>query len=209
MIHIRSLDPSRGALVALFALAACGGSGSGSTAAKSGTLAVQLTDAPFSIDSVSRVDVFVVRVDARVQTADSAEAADDAAGAHGWTTVASPNASFNLLAYQNGETVGLGEAALPAGSYRALRLVIDPSQSSVTLKDGVELTGASDPGVKFPSGNRSGLKVQLSQPIVVGEESETTVVLDFDVSQSFVLRGNSLSQHGLLFKPVIRASVHD
>src|SRR5262245_38623441 len=134
--------PSCLAVAVLFAVAACGGS-SGGTGAKTGQLAVQLTDAPFSTDSVSSVDVFVVRVDARLQEADSAEAADDAADSDGWTTVASPNASFNLLALQGGVTAALGAAGVPAGSYRGLRLVIDPSQSSVTLKNGLQLTGSS------------------------------------------------------------------
>jgi hypothetical protein len=40
----------------------------------SGALKVQLTDAPFSSDSVSRVDLFVVQVDAKVAESDSAEA---------------------------------------------------------------------------------------------------------------------------------------
>jgi len=33
------------------------------------------------------------------------------------------------------------------------------------------------------------------------------MVVDFDVANSFVMRGNSLAQNGLLFKPVIRATV--
>ena len=35
----------------------------------------------------------------------------------------------------------------------------------------------------------------------------TKVLIDFDVAQSFVLRGNSLAQNGLLFKPVIRGTL--
>jgi hypothetical protein len=33
------------------------------------------------------------------------------------------------------------------------------------------------------------------------------MVLDFDVGNSFVMRGNSLAQNGLLFKPVVKATV--
>ena len=44
------------------ATATIAGGCSDSTAQPVGTLHVQLTDAPFSSDSVSRVDVFVVRV---------------------------------------------------------------------------------------------------------------------------------------------------
>lgn len=205
-LHFRSVAITA-VVVALVALGACGGS---STAPATGTVIVQLTDAPFAIDSVQRVDVFVVRVDGRDADADSATCAagaSDATGSTGgWTTLATPNQSINLLTYQNGETLTLGQASLPEGSYRGFRLVIDPSQSSVTLKNGLVLTGTSDPNVSFPSGARSGLKIVLTQAMAVGSNT-TTLVVDFDVANSFVMRGNSLSSHGLLFKPVIRATV--
>ena len=193
---------------ALAAVAACG---SDTTSPARGTIAVQLTDAPFPTDSVSRVDIFVVRVDARVAAADSADAAQavsgDSARVRGWTTLVEPNASVNLLAYQNGAVLGLGQASVAAGSYQGFRLVIDPAKSSVTLKGGQVLTGTSTPNVTFPSGATAGLKIQLSSPVTVVANDTTTMVVDFDMSQSFVLRGNSLAQHGLLFKPVIKATV--
>jgi hypothetical protein len=33
------------------------------------------------------------------------------------------------------------------------------------------------------------------------------MVLDFDVGSSFVMRGESLSRNGLLFKPVVKATI--
>jgi hypothetical protein len=59
----------------------------------------------------------------------------------------------------------------------------------------------------FPSASRSGIKITLASPVVIGEDGKSTMVVDFDVANSFVMRGNSLSQNGLLFKPVIRATV--
>jgi hypothetical protein len=43
--------------------------------------------------------------------------------------------------------------------------------------------------------------------VVVDAEATTTMVADFDVGSSFVMRGNSLTQNGLLFKPVIKATM--
>jgi hypothetical protein len=194
------------AVGAIGAIAACG---SDSSAAGTGTMAVQLTDAPFSTDSVQSVDIFVVRVDGRRQAADSAAADStaDEAGSDGWITLAQPNASVNLLDYQNGVSLPVGETDVAAGSYSGFRLVIDPTKSSVTLKNGEVLTGSSSPGVTFPSASRSGLKINLTQPITVISGDTTTVLVDFNVGSSFVLRGNSLSQNGLLFKPVINATV--
>ncbi|HEU4643057.1 MAG TPA: DUF4382 domain-containing protein [Gemmatimonadaceae bacterium] len=201
----RNLRAMAGLLGAIAVLGAC----DDSTSQKTGTLALRLTDAPFPYDSVQSVDMFVVRIDAKVADTDSAEAAD-ASGASlargGWTTIAEPNQSFDLLTLQNGVTADLGMAQLPVGSYRGFRLVLDTELSSVTLKDGTVLTGSSVPGVKFPSAAQTGIKINLTAPARI--DSDTThMLIDFDVEQSFVARGDSISANGLLFKPVIRATV--
>ena len=199
------------ALAAVLVSVAMMGACSDSTAPGSGTLNVQLTDAPFSSDSVSRVDVFVVRVDAKAAESDSAEAAhaatDDSVAAGGWTTVATPNKSIELLALRNGLTTQLGITTLPAGSYRSFRLILDPTRSSVTLKNGAVLTATSTPNVSFPSAARTGIKVNLAQPIVITAGDTTTTLLDFDVSNSFVMRGGPIATSGLTFKPVIRGTI--
>lgn len=178
---------------------------------ETGTVVVKLTDAPFPTDQVQSVDIFVVRVDGRVSDVSDADADQDLDnnGSTGWRTLATPNASFNLLSLQNGATATLGSAPLGVGTYNGLRLVIDASQSSVTLKNGTKLTGGSNPGVTFPSASRSGLKINLSKPLVVVGGTTTTLLVDFDVANSFVLRGNTIQQNGLLFKPVINGSVID
>ena len=172
---------------------------------------MQLTDAAFPTDSVLRVDVYVVRVDARMADTDSAAAArgatDDSANTGGWTTITQPNQIVNLLAYQNGSFLPLGNANVAAGNYNGFRLVIDPSKSSVTLKNGAVLTNTSSPNVLFPSGARSGIKIFFLSPVPVAANDTATVLVDFMVNDSFVMRGNSISQNGLLFKPVIMGTV--
>jgi hypothetical protein len=176
-----------------------------------GSLIVRLTDAPFLTDSVKSVDIFVVRVDGRTDAADDAAAAQNAdnGSADGWHTLASPNASYNLLALQNGVSTTLGTGGLAAGTYNGFRFIIDPTQSSVTLKSGKVLTGTSSPNVSFPSASKSGLKINLSAPVKIVGGTTTTLLVDFDVNGSFVQRGNSIEQNGLLFKPVINASITD
>jgi hypothetical protein len=216
MINARISRPLMAAVIAASAMlaAACSsdgtipGLGGGS---ETGTVVVKLTDAPFPTDQVKSVDVFVVRVDGRASDVSEADADQDLNnnGSTGWRTLATPNASFNLLALQNGASASLGSAPLGVGTYSGLRLIIDPSQSSVTLKDGTKLTGSSNPGVSFPSASRSGLKINLSKPLVVVGGATTTLLVDFDVANSFVMRGNTIQQNGLLFKPVINGSVID
>lgn len=205
-IRIVSLAAAAG-----LALAAVACSDSSTSNSKTGTLVLKLTDAPFPTDSVKSVDIFVVRVDGRQADADSSAAAtgagDDSASMGGWKTLATPNQSINLLAYQGGVTFSLGSATLTAGSYAGFRLVIDPTKSSVTLSDSTVLNGNSTPGIMFPSGSRSGIKINLSQPLTVTADSTQTMLIDFNVANSFVLRGNTIKQNGLLFKPVIQATV--
>ena len=176
-----------------------------------GTLVTRLTDAPFPTDEVQRVDIFVVRVDARqadVSDTDANSSLDDQSSASsGWKTVATPNATFDLLSLQNGVAATLGQVNLPAGTYNGFRLIIDQSKSSATLKDGTVLNGGSTPGIKFPSAGQSGIKISLAQPVTIVANTETDLVVDFSVAQSFVMRGNTIEQNGLLFKPVINASV--
>lgn len=190
------------------AMMACQDGASNSMGPDQGRLNLRLTDAPFPTDSVESIDVFIVRVDARIQaTTESEAAADMQANAGGWVTIATPNASFDLMTLRNGVSVSLGESAVPAGTYQSLRLVLDTDQSGVTLKTGLTLTGSSSPSILFPSAGQSGLKIMLDQPIVIESGAETEVMVDFDAEQSFILRGNTILQNGLLFKPVIRASV--
>ena len=190
-------------ILALAALAALGVglAACESVNSSSGTMTVRLTDAPFPFAEVSRVDVHVVRVDARTTepSMGEAEAIDDL---DTWTTVATPNALINLLELANGETTNLGSTTLPTGTYSGFRIIIDPSQSSVTLKDGTQ------PDVKWPSAAQTGIKVNLDEPISLTENG-SVVILDFDVGRSFVMRGNSIKNNGLLFKPVVRGTATD
>lgn len=191
---------------------ACG-SDSSVTSQGYGTLEIHLTDAPFPTDSVSRVDLFIVRVDGKQEESDSMQvargASDDSANVDGWMTLATPRTKVELLGLRDGVSSMIGSATVAAGSYRSFRLVIDPSLSSVTLKNGTVLTSNSSPSVAFPSAARSGIKIELDHPIAVAASSATPLLVDFDVAQSFVLRGNSLAQNGLLFKPVIRGTVKE
>lgn len=228
---------SRLLLAGLFAATALGVACSESsiTAASSGkgTLAVRLKDNPLTLDSVAAVNIFVVRIDARLAEADSAEADsldDNAMGhlraadqngdsarvsgdsarhdsefahQHQWVTIATPDTTFNLLDLRNGVTAFLGETAVDTGNFRALRLVIDPSRSSIVLKNGTVLTGSASPFARFPSGEHSGIKINLNQPVSIREHHRTDIVVDFDLEHSFILLGEGM-HGGILFTPVIR-----
>ncbi len=177
-------------------VAAC----SDSSGTGAGLLTVRLSDAPFPFSDVARVDVFVVRVDARKVEPTDAEATDES-NQDGWTTIATPNASINLVDLGGGKTANLGATTLATGTYNGFRLVIDPAQSSITLKDGTH------PTIKFPGAGHSGIKINLDKPIALTQNG-SVMTLDFDIGRSFVMRGND-ARNGFIFKPVIRAVAED
>jgi Domain of unknown function (DUF4382)/Carboxypeptidase regulatory-like domain len=183
-------------VVATFALAAC----SDSSGTGTGLLTVRLTDAPFPFSDVARVDVYVTRVDARLATPTDAQTTD-VADQSGWTTVATPNASINLLDLGSGKTMNLGATTLATGTYAGFRLILDTSKSSITLSDGTK------PTIFFPSAGQTGTKVNLDSPIQLTANG-SVITLDFDIGRSFVMRGNSAA-NGFNFKPVIRAVAQD
>src|SRR5438552_10779400 len=178
-------------VIATVALAAC----SDSSGTGTGLLTVRLTDMPFPFSDVASVDVFVVRIDARKEEPTDAEAADESNN-EGWTTVASPNASINLLDLAGGITRNLGETTLPTGTYNGFRLIINPSKSSITFKDG------TTPAIQFPSAGHSGIKINLDNPIQLTKNG-SVMTLDFDIGRSFVVRGTN-ARNGFIFRPVVR-----
>jgi len=192
----RILRLSAAIAFATLGVAAC----SDSSGTGTGTLTVRMTDAPFPFSDVASVDVFVVRVDARTAEPTDAQATDET-NHDGWTTIATPNTSFNLLDLAGGRTTNLGAATLATGTYDGFRLIIDPSQSTMTLKDGTQ------PAIMFPSAGHSGIKVNLDQPISLTEDG-SVMTLDFDVGRSFVMRGND-ARNGFIFKPVVQAVAED
>jgi hypothetical protein len=199
------------AALALGALAGC--SDNSSLDPGQGRISLRMTDAPFPLDEVESIDVFVVRVEAKTQATSEEDAdvdvEDNDASSDGWIVLATPNKSFDLMDLRNGVTVFLGDAVVPAGNYQSIRLILNTDESKVTLKNGTVLTGTSTPSIMWPSAGRTGIKVIFNTGIIVDEGETTDVLLDFDAENSFVMRGNTILQNGLLFKPVIKATVQD
>ena len=69
----------------------------------------------------------------------------------------------------------------------------------------VRFTDGSEYALKLPSAQQSGIKVRLPDYTVESETDEIDVLIDFNVEESFVTRGNPSSQNfqGFLFKPVL------
>lgn len=160
-----------------------------------GKINVYLTDAPFPIDLVSQTIVTIDSVEIRKQGSDTTDAS--------FTTILEDDFEIDLLTLSNGITEQLAAVELEAGSYDMMRMYV--SESTVILEDGTEFD------LKIPSGSSSGLKVKIEPALTVNSGETTDVLLDFDVSKSFVVKGNWKGGDikGFNFKPVVRCVLLD
>ena len=162
------------AIPALSALAlslACGGSSNSSTtpaATPTGTAAIILTDAPS--DQWSAVEVVVTKV----TFLNKADHSKEVVAFEGAT------AKINLVDL---DSVGdlLATAKIPVGTYDALRITIDPASVNLVKADGTVIP-SSQVHVKG-----AGVVVKLSADLVVTENGNNAVQLDFDLGHPLFL----------------------
>jgi hypothetical protein len=99
---------------------------------------------------------------------------------------------YNLLAFSDGKDTLLADATIPAGTISQIRLILGDNNYIIT-KDGQKIS------LKTPSGQESGLNVQVHQDVTGGILYRLT--LDFDAGRSIIKAGNS---GNYLLKPVLR-----
>ncbi len=172
-----------------------------------GRLRVQLTDAPFPYDLIAEANVTIFKIEARYKKDDDGmddemdmENDGNEDGGRPFVTLMEVDKDINLLELTNGVTENLVDMEVPAGEYDLIRIYV--RGVNVVLKDGRMFD------LKVPSGPQTGIKVFIDPPLLVAGGLTADLLLDFDVSQSFVARGNleKESFNGFNFKPVIKAS---
>jgi hypothetical protein len=172
-------------------IAGCGG---GSSESGTGTLSLSLKDAPAQ-NTYQAAYVTISTV--QVQKENSTD----------WTTVASPNATYNLFSLVNGVMESLGIETLSTGHYTQMRLFLGTSPDNTK-----NILGNDHPypnyvidennnalELKVPSGYQTGIKLVSGFDIEAGLTED--LVLDFDAQSSIVTAGNS---GNILLKPTIK-----
>jgi hypothetical protein len=155
-----------------------------------GNLKILLTDAPFPIEQVKEANVTISKIEARNQTIET----------YPFIILNEESKTFNLLELRNGVTAELINLEVPTGFYDLIRLYVDNAE--IVLKDEQVFN------LKVPSGAQTGIKIFISPEIEVASSLTAELILDFDLSQSFVVQGNPNTPagiNGFIFKPVIRA----
>jgi len=173
-----------------------------------GKLTVQITDAPFPHDLVAEVNVTIFKIEARNkgeememdEMAGDSESTDEEDDHSPFVTLMEEEIEMNLLELTNGATETLVDTDVPVGTYDLVRIYV--KGISIVLTEG------STFDLKIPSGQQTGIKVFIKPGLVVSGGLSADLLLDFDVSKSFVPKGNRNDLSGITgfnFKPVIKA----
>ena len=141
-----------------------------------GTLKVYLTDAPAEFGAVN---ITFSEISAHLDNQ--------------WLTVKGDTVTVDLMQWNNGNSIVLGEAELPAGHYTQIRLMIIAAE--------VVVDGQPIP-LTVPSGLQTGLKMGPEFTLDAGSTYE--LVIDFDVARSIVVTGPKHDPNSYKLKPYLR-----
>ena len=173
-----------------------------------GRLSVNLTDAPFPHDLVAEANVTIFKIDARYkgdmdiisEVEDNSDSSMITEEKSSFVVLMEDEMEVNLLDLTNGVTKNLVDLDVPVGIYDLVRVYV--KGVNVVLTDG------STFDLKVPSGEQTGIKIFIKPGLVVEGGLSADLLLDFDVSKSFVAKGggsNFENITGFNFKPVIKA----
>jgi hypothetical protein len=157
-----------------------------------GMLVVKLTDAPFPLDQIASANVTIDKIEIRKAGDESEE--------RPFVILSEQQFNQDLKDLQNGVTAELVSLEVEAGVYDLVRLYV--SEAEIVLIDETPFI------LKIPSGEQTGIKIFIEPSIQVEGGLTAELLLDFNLSRSFVVQGNPETPagiNGFIFKPVIRA----
>jgi len=157
-----------------------------------GRLVIKMTDDPFDISGIESATVTITKVEIK-------KVGDGISDGSPWMILSEEIVTLDMIDLRNGVTETLLDLEIPAGEYDQVRLYV--GEAGLKLKDN------EDPyTVKVPSGSQTGIKIHISPFLEVSDGLTAELLLDMDLSRSFILRGNMRNNNGFIFKPVIRAA---
>lgn len=169
-------------------LSGCNGSGSTSTA-NNATLNLYVADTP--MDNAAHVNIVFTGVQIQGGYANPGGMMGSPATGPITFNFATPK-DIDLMAQQGSNSAALlMNAAIPAGHYQWVRLMIDPAQCTITLSDG------SVHPLTIPSGAQTGLKLVSGFDVAMGGSADFTI--DFNLRQAV-----TLANGGYMMRPAMR-----
>lgn len=165
---------------------------SDTTEAPSGTVRINLTDAPIDLTGVSAVNVTVS--DVLIYPVEDSD--DGAVELTGGPISVAGGLTLNLLDYRDGQTVFIASGAVLAGPYQRVRLQV-VSAEIVRDDDGDPATPEIVEPVFVPSS-----KVDVPIPFTVSQDAALELTLDFD-AQGSVQVNETPGAHQYILRPVV------
>lgn len=154
-----------------------------------GFLSVKITDDPLNISSVESATITISKIEIRKAGANDGDP---------FIELLVDPVTIDIFKLRNGITKELINLEIPQGDYDLVRLIVD--EANLTLKD-----PAKTFNMKVPSGEQTGIKIFINPVIHVEGGISAELILDFDLSKSFVMRGHE-ARNGFIFKPCLRAT---
>lgn len=159
----------------------------GNPSGPSGTVGLEITDAP--IDDATVKGVFVTVAAVKI----------DGKAFPGFTG----KKTINILALQNGGVESLGLSRLETGTYANLTLVLDGATDASGSAPGCYVL--TDNNQKLALTGASQLEVTASRPITVSENGRTNLVVDFDLRKA-IRDTNGNASGGYAFETDLNAA---
>jgi hypothetical protein len=141
--------------------------GSTGSADETGTIIIELTDAPLLFTDVKEFHVFIERIEYFSILND-------------WQTLVEVGQDYDLLKLRNGKTATLTVQELEAGSYSALRLVIG-KDNWLSVDDGFSMQR-----VNLKLARDESALVNLIDNFEIGNRQTSKLTIDFDAEKSLV-----------------------
>jgi hypothetical protein len=174
-------------------LGACNKGDNQSNSLNPGKIIIKVTDDPFIMNYVESATVTITKIEIRKAGGNDSIP---------FIVLSNDSVTLELTNLRNGITQTLLNLDIPQGQYDLIRLYVD--QAGLKIKDQPVAFN-----LKVPSGKQTGIKLFINPSLTVEGGLTSELVLDFDLSRSFVMRGNmnhSSGVNGFIFKPCIRVS---
>jgi len=147
---------------------------------------VRLSDAPGDYKEVN-LDIKDVLIKSNSSTDDN-----------GWVSIGKSPGVYNVLDLTGGVTLLVADSTITSGYLGQIRLLLGDN-NTVVLNDG------TTHALKTPSGQQSGLKLQVNKTLEADRTYE--FLLDFDVEHSIVVQAGQSGIYNL--HPVVRVSTQE
>ncbi len=163
----------------------------------SGNIILRLTDAPFPYQKVSEVSVTIsgIILETDIQNTNPAESQSES------IDLLENPIQVDLLQLTNGVTLTLANSELPSGTYGLFKIYLSDVKIILSDKTVFDLNAREN--------QLGGTEILLPAQFEVGPGLTKDLLLDFDVSRSFIPRMNpeaNLGIAGFYFNPVIHLS---